>query len=164
MTSMDREETDLLRSRLTGALIGLARATEGNEHLLSGSTAAVTLEGLFATGPDAGCGSDRLLALLALVDREKRKLNPGCYECLAPCGRNNDYDMGRLSEAAPEIRELKLRILRSLQALAAEDRRAEALRADHSLLYRALYAIGAEDWDEEELLPTVLDAEKAQTG
>lgn len=51
MTSMDREETDLLRSRLTGALIGLARATEGNEHLLSGSTAAVTLEGLFATVP-----------------------------------------------------------------------------------------------------------------
>ena len=164
MTPMDREQTDLLRSRLTGALIGLARATEGNEHMLRGSTAAVTLEGLFATRPDAGCESDRLLALLERVDREKRKLIPGCYECLAPCGRNNDYDIGKLSEADPEIRELKLRILRSIQSLAAEDRRAEVLRTDHSLLYRALYAIGAEDWSKEELLPIALDAEKAQIG
>ena len=30
-----KEDTALLQDRLTGALIGLARATEGNDHLLS---------------------------------------------------------------------------------------------------------------------------------
>ena len=43
-----REDTAQLQDRLTGSLIGLARATEGNEHFLSDSTAAVVVEGLFA--------------------------------------------------------------------------------------------------------------------
>ena len=36
---------------MTGALIGLARATDGNEHLISQASTAVIVEGLSATLP-----------------------------------------------------------------------------------------------------------------
>ena len=42
-------ETAELQDKLTGAMIGLARATEGNEHLVSSSTDQVVVEGLFTT-------------------------------------------------------------------------------------------------------------------
>ena len=41
-----KADTAELQDKLTGALIGLARATEGNQHVVSDSTAAVIVEGL----------------------------------------------------------------------------------------------------------------------
>ena len=76
---------------MTGALIGLARATDGNDHMVSDSTAAVIVEGLFATLTNVNFDNDALLAILDRVDAEKRKLVPECYNCASSCGRNNDY-------------------------------------------------------------------------
>ena len=44
-----KADTAEIQDQLTGALIGLARATDGNEHLISQSSTAVIVEGLFAT-------------------------------------------------------------------------------------------------------------------
>ena len=44
-----KADTAELQDRLTGALIGLARATENNEHLVVDSNNQLFLEGLFAT-------------------------------------------------------------------------------------------------------------------
>lgn len=44
-----RADTARLQDKLTGALIGLARATEGNEYLITGDTSRLVLEGLFTT-------------------------------------------------------------------------------------------------------------------
>lgn len=44
-----KADTAEIQDKLTGNLIGLVRATEGNEHMVSDSTAAVIVEGLFAT-------------------------------------------------------------------------------------------------------------------
>ena len=145
----DITDTAPLRDKLTGELIGLARATEGNDHMLTPSTAAVTLEGLLATQPGAALSSGELLAVLERVDEEKRKLVPECRNCLAPCGRTDAYDMQRLQATDAQTRSIKEKILSGLRELAARP-----VAEDVSmLLYRALFAIGMEDWGPEELLP-----------
>jgi len=68
-----------LREKLIGELIGLARATEGNEHMLTPTTAAAVVEGLAAALPGGCCDAEVLSAILDRVDREKRKLVPACY-------------------------------------------------------------------------------------
>ena len=67
-----------LREQLTGALIGIARAVDGNEHLITESTDKIVREGLAATLPDTGLGNDSLSALIQDAEDEKRKLIPLC--------------------------------------------------------------------------------------
>ena len=159
-----KADTAEIQDKLTGALIGLARATEGNDHLLSDSTAAVMVEGLFATLTNVNFDNDLLLALVARVDAEKRKLVPDCFECSSACGRNNDYDMGKLWNADEDIRSLKSLILFGVRGVAAYAYHAAVLgyrdESIHRFLYKALFAIGMDDWGMEELLPIVLEVGK----
>lgn len=132
-----------LRDELFGALIGLARATFGNEDLITPSTFAVVVEGLSAIADD----SDQLTDLIRRVNEEKYKLVPACFYCSSPCGRTSDYDMDQLNSSPENIRFLKISILSQLSALAGGD--PSSLPAE-SMIYRALAAIG-EDWSAEEL-------------
>ena len=156
-----RSDTAQLQDRLTGSLIGLARATEGNEHMLSDSTAAVVVEGLFATLTNVNFDNDALLSLLDRVELEKKKLVPDCFHCASPCGRNNDYDMDRLWNAEEDIRSLKSLILFGIRGLAAYAYHAAVLgfrdERIHRFLYKALIAIGIDEFGMEELLPIVLE-------
>jgi len=160
----ERKDSTDLRAELVGSLIGLARATEGNDHLLTASTDAVMLDGLQLSGPGTAADCDSLLAMLARVDGEKRKLVPECYKCAASCGRTDNFDMERLLRLPEELRNLKQQILRESQEmairLAASPENGQAVV--FSALYRALYAIGMEDWDEEELRSVLRDLEKAK--
>jgi len=151
-----------LLDKLTGELIGLARATEGNEHLVSDSTAAVIVEGLFATFANVKFDRDALVAIMERVDEEKRKLVPECYKCASACGRNNAYDMNKLWSAADEdARSLKSVILFGIRGIAAYVYHAavSGYKDDtiHEFLYKALFAIGMDDWGMDELLPIVLE-------
>lgn len=154
----DMEEQAALPNQLTGALIGLARATEGNEYLLSRSTAQVVIEALSA---DADIDSAALEALMEQVTGEKRRLVPGCFDCADPCGRTDDYDMERLQYANEEIRSLKFQILSGIQSAARYAcRAAEGGSWDDSIFetfYKALFAVGMEAWGREELLPIVAE-------
>ena len=154
-------DTAALQDKLTGSLIGLARATEGNEHMLSDSTAAVVVEGLFATLTNVNFDNDALLALLDRVEIEKKKLIPDCFHCASPCGRNNDYDMDKLWNAEEDIRSLKSLILFGIRGLAAYAYHAAVLgfrnESIHRFLYKALIAIGIDEFGMEELLPIVLE-------
>lgn len=156
-----KADTAELQDKLTGALIGLARATEGNEHMVSDSTAAVIVEGLFATLTNVNFDNDALLAIMERVDTEKRKLVPECYKCASACGRNNDYDMSKLWNADEDIRSLKSLILFGIRGVAAYAYHAAVLgykdEAVHKFLYKALFAIGMDDWGMEELLPIVME-------
>ena len=153
-----KADTAEIQDKLTGSLIGLARATEGNDHMVSDSTAAVIVEGLFAT---LTFDDDALLAIMERVEAEKRKLVPECCNCASPCGRNNDYDMGKLWNADEDIRSLKSLILFGIRGVAAYVYHAAVLgykdEAIHKFLYKALFAIGMDDWGMEELLPIVLE-------
>ena len=150
-----------LQDKLTGALIGLARATENNEHLLSDSTAAVVVESLFATLTNVNFDDERFYRLLEWVDVEKRKLVPDCFACTSQCGRNNEYDMGKLWNADEDIRSLKSLILFGIRGVAAYAYHAAVLgykdESVHRFLYKALFAIGMDDWGMNELLPIVLE-------
>ena len=75
-----KADTAELQDKLTGALIGLARATEGNEHVVSDSTATVVVEGLFATLTNVNFDNDAILAIMDRVELEKQKLVPSDKE------------------------------------------------------------------------------------
>ena len=157
-------DTAQLRDKLTGALIGLARAIDGNEYALSDSTAAVTVEGLVATLSNVNYDACALLAMMDKVDAEKRKLVPNCYTCISSCGRNNDYDMSKLWNAEEDIRSLKSQILFGIRGVAAHASHAAELgykeESIHKFLYKALFAIGMDDWGRSELLPIVLEVDE----
>lgn len=129
--------------RVLGELIGLARATEGNEHLLTPQTYKLVADCLVSSeDPDI---------LLSRIDEEKRRLVPMCYECASPCGRNNVYDVRRLALLPETEAQMKLTLREGCRKIAALQPEYDEKAA--KLLYLALYAIGMEDWQEEELQP-----------
>lgn len=145
-----------LREQLTGALIGIARAVEGNEHLISSSTDKIMREGLAATLSDTDLDDESLSTLIQDAEDEKRKLVPLCYECASPCGKNNNYDMRRLYTADEDICSLKLLILCGIRSMASCACRAAALgrtdREVNQFFYQMLFAIGEESFGVQELL------------
>lgn len=146
-----------LRDKLTGSLIGLARATDGNAHMITDTTNAAMTEALGAAHGGARQDATALSALMEKVAAEKQKLVPDCALCAMPCGRTADYDMQGLQEAQESVRLLKFRILSAAGAL-ADSGRASAF---YDLLYKALFSVGMEDWGEEELLPILQEVEDA---
>lgn len=151
-----RADTAGLLDQLTGVLIGIARAVDGNAHLISGSTDKIVREGLAAALPNGNSEDDSLSALIRRAEEEKRKLIPLCYECASPCGKNNNYDMRRLYAAEEDICSLKLLILCGIRSMAAYACRAADLgRTDQEVnrfFYQALFVIGEESFEVPELL------------
>ncbi len=154
-------DTAVLQDRLTGALIGLARAAEGNEDRIHADTDRLVLEGLFAAMTNVNFSNDAIAALIARVEAEKKRLVPDCFSCASACGRNEDFDMNRLWNADPDIRSLKSLILFGIRGMAAYAYHADVLgyRDDtiNSFFYKALLVIGMEDWGMEDLLPIVME-------
>ncbi len=128
---------------LTGALIGLIRAADGNE-LVTGETHRLLTDGLALTGkmtPDP----IEVRTMIARVRGEKHRLVPDCSVCASPCGRTADYDMCLLTAAEPSVRSLKEKILSEAQTLAS---RAPLTPEVQTLLERALFAVGEEGGDD----------------
>lgn len=151
-----------LRDRLMGVLIGIARAVDGNEHLITDSTDQVLREGLSAALTDSE--ESALACLIRCAEDEKRRLIPHCYECAAPCGKNSDYDMQRLWTAEGEVRSLKLLLLYSIQGMAVRLCRASVERTDREVsrfFYQALFTIGEENFGVQEMLPVMKKAGEA---
>ena len=156
-----KADTAKLQDQLTGALIGLARSTESNAHLVTENTDRLVIEGLFTTLTNVNFNNETILALIGRVEAEKERLAPGCPACGAPCGRNNDYDMEQLWGADEDIRSLKSLILFGIRGLAAYAYHAQVLGYRNPdvnrFFYKALFAVGAKDWGMDELLPVVME-------
>ena len=150
--------TSNLQDKLTGALIGLARATDGNEPF--DTTYDTILEGLFATITNVNFDDDSIEKLISRAHKEKEKLVPLCSSCATPCPRNNDYDLTQLWSANEDIRSLKSLILFGIRGIAAYAYHAAVLgyKDDgvNMFLLKGLFAVG-EDWGMEELLPIVME-------
>ena len=163
-----KSDTAQIQDELTGALIGLARATIGNKDLMSESTDMIVVEGLFATLTNVNFDNDALKKLLERVNEERNKLVPECMNCITACGKNNDYDMSKLWNAEEDIRSLKSLILFGIRGIAAYAYHAAVLgykdRTVLDFLYKALEAIGMDDWGMEELLPIVMEVGKVNLG
>ena len=100
---------------LLGAIIGLARATEGNEDLLTASTHQATLEAL---SMEADEKEKAIIKMISAVREEKRKLVPNCFDCAMSCGRTSDFDLRELALEEEALRTAKLELLSDLRALA----------------------------------------------
>lgn len=150
----DQNSIPALTDRLTGALIGLARATDGNEHLINPSATAAVLEGLAATALSADVTAEQLSGLLTRVTEEKRNMVPDCFLCTNPCGRTDDYDMKHLLDASDEVFRRKLRLLSGARKLATSLLRYSPTRPEKELegfLYKALILVGMDEFSEEAL-------------
>lgn len=148
-----------LQDELTGALIGLARATDNAPDVNDG-TWRLMIEGLFATVTNVGFDTAAIRALLDRVHAEKARLVPNCALCAAPCGRTGDYDMAQLWGAQEDIRSLKSQILFGVRGMAAYAHQAMVLgetdAAVNDFFAKALFAVG-EDWGTDELLPVLME-------
>ena len=153
-------ETSALQDALTGALIGLAHAIQGNENKCTPETDQLVLEGLFATVTNVNFNDKRISALIDRVHAEKQRLSPECSACDHVCGRNDDYDMKLLWNADEDIRSLKSLILFGIRGMAAYAYHAAVLGYNDAeisaFFYKALRVVG-EDYDMAGLLPIVME-------
>ena len=153
--------TAKLQDELTGALIGLARAAGGNEHLITEEINQIVLEGLFTTVTNVNFNDKTLKLLINKIEDAKKKLVPNCFTCSDSCGRNNKFDMNTLWTADEDVRSLKSLILFGIRGMAAYAYHASVLGyTDETIskfFYKALFAIGTQDWGMDELLPIVLE-------
>ena len=73
--------TARLQDELTGALIGLARATECNEQIVTEEMTQLVLEGLFTTITNVNFNDETLKLLIDKIEDTKKKLVPNCFKC-----------------------------------------------------------------------------------
>ena len=150
-----------LQDKLTGALIGLARAVEGNEEKVTESTDRVVLEGLFSTVTNVNFNDEILEELIRRVREEKEKLIPRCGECASPCGRNDDYDMQDIWTEDEDIRSLKSLVLFGIRGVAAYAYHAAVLgfKDDeiNRFFYKALLMLGVDGYEKDPLLSLVME-------
>jgi hydroxylamine reductase len=153
--------TARLQDELIGALIGLARAAEGNEHLVTEEMNQLVLEGLFTTVTNVNFNDETLKILIYKIENAKKKLVPNCFTCSGSCGRNDKFDMNTLWTTDEDVRSLKSLILFGIRGMAAYAYHASVLGyTDETIskfFYKALFAVGMKDWGMDELLPIVLE-------
>ncbi len=156
-----KADTANLQDKLTGALVGLAQAANGNEDKISNSMDNIVLEGLFATITNVNFNNNTLTDLIQRVEYEKRKLNSLCHECSSVCNTNDNYDMQKLWTSNEDIRSLKSLILFGIRGIAAYAYHAAILGYTdmevNKFFYKALSAIGMDTWGMNELLPIVME-------
>lgn len=149
--------TARLQDELTGALIGLARATESNPA--TQNTYQTIIEGLFTTITNVSFDDAAIIRQIEKTNAAKEELVPGCGSCGAPCGKTEDYDMQQLWNDNEDIRSLKSLILFGLRGMAAYAYHAQMLGYQddevNDFFCEGLFKIGYEN-TMEELLPTVL--------
>ena len=129
--------------KLLGQLVGLARATDGNEHLITESVTNIVAEILRADVRREA----QYAAYSDKIDAAKRKMVPDCFHCANPCGRTAALDLNALKGESRQIQEAKFVILRDIRSLAASERSRET----DWKLFRGLVILGLEGYSPEEL-------------
>lgn len=120
-----------LKRTLLGELIGLARATDGNEHLITDEAVKTVRACLFA----APATEQELSGLLDQVAAIKREMVPDCFLCANPCGRTAAFDLSLLQQEEEAVRSAKEQLLEALQQHSGQD---------HLAIFRSLTAVGIE--------------------
>lgn len=131
------------KQQLIGELIGLARATDGNEHLISDPVTQVVAEILTADI----ASEEQFAAYSSKIKQAKQEMVPDCFLCANPCGRTAAYDLSALEGESGQIRQAKLAILEELENLAGSVSSPESVLK----LFRGLVAIGLEGYTSAEL-------------
>ena len=85
--------------KLLGELVGLARATEGNEHLITEPVTQIIADILRANIQNEA----QYTAFSAQIDAAKREMVPDCFQCANPCGRTAALDLKTLEGESRQI-------------------------------------------------------------
>lgn len=148
-----------LQDELTGALVGLARATEVTPA--DDQTDKVLFEGLFATVTNVDFDPDAVRGVISRVRAERERLAPDCSDCPSECARVAEYDMAELWDADEDLRSVKSIVLFALRGMSAYAYHAMVLGyrkpSIAEFMYRALFAIGNET-ELDHMLPLVEEA------
>ena len=146
-----------LQDKLTGALIGLAKACGNNQK--TENTDRIIIEGLFTTVTNVNFNDNTLEEMIEKVHREKERIVPGCAACISRCDSTDDYNMDELWNSDEDIRSLKSLILFGIRGMAAYAYHGLVLGYEDSevneFFYRALSVISY-DLSSDKLLETVL--------
>jgi hydroxylamine reductase len=158
-----KPDISALQDELTGALIALARATDGTNP--TEQTSEVLMDGLFATVTNVNFDGAALENIISRVRTEKQKLVPRCDSCAKDCGRNEEYILTDLWSANEDVKSLKSLLLFGVRGIAAYIYHAKVLGYDVSSVadfhYKSLRAIGDDSLGMNELLPLVMECGKA---
>ena len=153
-----KADTAMLQDELTGALIGLVRAAEGNTAIRQ-STFQTIIEGLFTTVTNVSFDNDAINGMIDKVHSEKAIYAPKCASCVSACGRTGEYNMKEVWNADEDIRSLKSLILFGIRGMAAYAYHAAVLGyyddEVNMFFCEALFKIGYEE-DFDELLKTTM--------
>lgn len=118
------------KSALIGELVGLARATDGNEHLINPSATAIIRKVLLTH--ENQLNETTFTHLRDEILTQKRNMVPDCFLCAAPCGKTSAYDLAFIQDH----RQFKERIITDLTSISV---------IPEELLYKSLIILGMED-------------------
>lgn len=142
MENIDREN---MTTQLTGALIGLARATEGNANKPTITTHKAMLSGMGMVFPHMEISRQQIDEVIITLHQEKERLVPRCSECKNPCGRNNDYYIYEINELERDLSALKHALLSgilSLEPLLQRFPENELFEQAMDFIYRGFFHVG----------------------
>lgn len=125
-----------LYSKLLSELIGLIRAIDSNEHMISTSTNDAIIEALKTNINDSNMQN-----IIKKIELEKRKIIPDCYKCMHPCGKSEALNIDDLFNENIKIFNLKNEILMTLININKEKLN-QILASPYNIIYKSLYYIG----------------------
>ncbi|MCL2767720.1 MAG: hydroxylamine reductase [Synergistaceae bacterium] len=147
-----------LQDKLTGELIGLARATMGN--VPCEITNRVIIDSLFTTVTNVNFNDENIRHQIETVKYTKSKFIPQCSACALSCGENDSYNMADLWEEKEDIRSLKSLLLFGMRGMAAYAHHARVLgKTDdtvNNFFHKGLFALG-EEKTANELLELIME-------
>ena len=146
-----QESTANLQDELTGAMISLARASNG--HKTTSDVDRLMMEGLFATMTNVSFDDNSLRELIGKVERVKASLD-------SQLEHDSRHKMTLLWDADEDVRSLKSLILFGVRGMAAYAYHANVLGFNDSevsqFFYKALLAVDS-DMSVDELIPIVME-------
>lgn len=148
--------------QLLGALIGVARATEGNANRPTAETHSAVLAGMQMMQPCAQrAGEKETESLLARLHNEKFGLIPKCLQCASPCRRNDDFDFSGTGTRMWERdawRQSLLDALLSLEPFCRGLNDSALLEETMDLIYEGFFFLGYDlPEDSESPIPAIWD-------
>ena len=157
-----KSDTADMQDKLTGALIGLARAAYENQP--TAETHKTVIEGLFTTITNVSFDNASIEKQIEKTEAQKALLLKNCAGCPSCCSKNQNYDMQALWKADEDIRSLKSLILFGMRGMAAYAYHALMLGYTddevNAFFYKGLQVIG-EELGTDDLLPVVMETGKA---
>ncbi|MCH5151984.1 MAG: hypothetical protein J1F65_04945 [Clostridiales bacterium] len=143
------------QDNIISVLIGLVGACNNNAK--TENTDRLILTALAA--PD---GSNET-QLIEQLRAEKNIIAPDCATCSTPCGNTSDYDMKRMYNAEPTIRDLKQRVLAEIRQLATSLLQNDVTLTDGntSIFYKTLSYVSY-DLKEQTLLELLTEIQRTK--